>query len=585
MKEVLFGFARMGEHADEVAARMQRHSQACGLVVRSQARLDVVQMYWLADASQEGTALGPERIHIGHQRLLGWAGHVVTEPLPLWPDASELGAFLGPAPLPQLAPLDGLFAIAVHDAPTRRLILAADPLGMHPLLIARWGGGWLFSNSADLLLRSFPGRITLNETAAAEYLHFHHCLGDKTLANEVERVPLGRAMVLQLDDGRERSERLWDLSELPVPEPVAPHQAPDDAVTPQTVEALACALEHAVARRLRHKHDNLCLLSGGWDSRALCALLAERGLRVPTLTTYGDTGTMDDPDGARLVAEDLGLTNTYLPLPPDYLARHWRDKCLATDFATTMHTWLWPLTTGHPYGGAVNHDGIAGDVALKGLLLKPEHLLMLRERRNEELVAALWRHHAASDALTTLLRPEVAEQWAQRARQSLADAVTLWQQHPNALSFFVLTHRTRRAIAASPTQLLELRLRNVAPFLDRGFLRIAMAIAPDSKMTGQLYRRVLSSIKPGLELIPSSNDKDWPASLPRRRRPSTATTAWFSYANEIAEQHRALAPWCLASAGSDDGPTGGAHGAPSLAVLRRTQGLGDLALWMKEYLA
>jgi len=159
---------------------------------------------------------------------------------------------------------------------------------------------------------------------------------------------------------------------------------------------------------------------GGWDSRALAGLMTRRGLDFATLTTYGDTGTLDDPECARLVADELQLVNTYIPLPPDYLARHWRDKCLATDFATTMHTWLWPLSQRHGFVGAVNMDGIAGDVALKGLMLRPEHLAMLGQRDDGALLSALWQHHGMGDALQRCLRPEVAAEWTERARASLS---------------------------------------------------------------------------------------------------------------------------------------------------------------------
>ncbi len=175
--------------------------------------------------------------------------------------------------------------------------------------------------------------ITLNATAAAEYLHFHYCLGDKTLANEVARVPQGCVLTLSLDDGRVQIDKLWDMSELPAPVG-DPSGEPSGAI----IDDLVAALDTAVDRRLRHNETNLCLLSGGWDSRALSGLMKRRGLSFPTLTTYGDVGTLDDPECARLVADELQLANTYIPLPHDYLARHWRDKCLATDFATTMHT-------------------------------------------------------------------------------------------------------------------------------------------------------------------------------------------------------------------------------------------------------
>jgi hypothetical protein len=64
------------------------------------------------------------------------------------------------------------------------------------------------------------------------------------------------------------------------------------------------------------------------------------------------------------------------------------------------------------------------------------------------------------------------------------ESLARWDGQPNAFSFFLLSNRTRRAIAASPGLLLEQRLRNVTPFLDRDFMTLAMAITPHHKLSG-----------------------------------------------------------------------------------------------------
>jgi asparagine synthetase B (glutamine-hydrolysing) len=318
-------------------------------------------------------------------------------------------------------------------------------------------------------------------------------------------------------------------------------------------------------------------------SRALTGLMTRRGLSFSTLTTHGDVGNFDDPDCARLVADELQLANTYIPLPPDYLARYWREKCLVTDFSTTMHTWLWPIIQHQGFSGAVNMDGVAGDTMLNARMLRPEHLPLLDQRNEDGLVEALWLHHGVGDALQRCLIPVVSAEWRDRARYSLRKALMQWDWHVNTLTFFQLSHRTRRAIAASPCLLLEQRYRNVAPFLDRDFAQLAMAIPPHHKLSGDLYRRVLRAIQPGLEVIPSSNDKEWPATFPRRRRPVVATDALQSYRDEV---HRAadrlsgfVRPEFLTGKPLPDS----LRPSSAMAELRLFQALGELAFWMNEY--
>jgi hypothetical protein len=228
-------------------------------------------------------------------------------------------------------------------------------------------------------------------------------------------------------------------------------------------------------------------------------------------------------------------------------------------------------------------DGIAGDVALKGLMLRSEHLALLNQQDASGLVGALWRHHGVGDALQRCLRSEVSAEWIERARRSLHESLARWKGHPNALSFFQLSNRTRRAIAASPCLLLEQRLRNVAPFLDRDFMSLAMAIPPHHKLSGDLYRNLLRAIRPSLEIIPSGNDKEWPADYPRRRRPIMATAAIPSYREEIYRASDKLAHLIRPEFLTCEPLPTSLLPSSKIAELRLFQALGELAFWMNTY--
>ncbi len=204
VNEILCGWACVGARAQVIEDGMLRRAAQLGLLVTEQAVRPDYHVCLLHPAGHTGS----ERVASVAPRLLAWCGHVVGPELPLWPSAADFLQSLADASAPRLAALDGLFALALLDERTRSLVLAADPFGMQPLYFARCGKGLVFSSSADLILRSLPGPITLNPTAAAEYLHFHYCLGDKTLANEVERLPQGCALTLHLDEGRVQCDRL-----------------------------------------------------------------------------------------------------------------------------------------------------------------------------------------------------------------------------------------------------------------------------------------------------------------------------------------------------------------------------------------
>lgn len=574
MREVLFGIVGLSSEARyQAQQRAQKRAEQRGIFVAGSHLADDGAFFVYRPRDQAET----ERIHSEQGRVLAWLGHVVCPQLELWPPARQLLSYLGQDAETRLAATDGLYALALYDGGAGRLSLASDPYGVYPLYYLQLPDGVLFGTSADLLILACPRRLSLSATAAAEYLQFHYCLGDKTLANEVKRVPQGRLLTLEPRRGTVRETTTFSYERLPRPNGVSDGCQVDD---------LVAALDAAVRRRLRHGHAQVCLLSGGYDSRAISGLLANLNMDFTTLTTCGDVGNLDDPECARLVADALDVSNTYIPLPHDYLAKYWREKCLLTDFSTTMHTWLMPLSLRHQNPGAVNLDGIAGDVALKGLLLRSSHLDLLEQNEHDELVDALMSHHAMGRTFTCALADSLRSEWSQRVRRSLGVELARWDRHPNALSFFILSNRTRRAIGASPCLLLEARLRNVAPFLDRDVLTQCMAVPPSAKLNGQLYREVIAAINPQLAELPSSNDKHWPDSFPRRYRPKLSVgqpEAMVSYLEEIETPSSWLRNVLDPTWVREVQRAAQADASARAAVFREVQCVAELALWLNTY--
>jgi len=225
-------------------------------------------------------------------------------------------------------------------------------------------------------------------------------------------------------------------------------------------------------------------------------------------------------------------------------------------------------------------------VALKGLLLRSSDLDLLEQNEHEGLVDALMSHHAIGRTLTCALADGLRSEWLQRVRRSLGAELARWDRHPNALSFFILSNRTRRAIGASPCLLLEARLRNVAPFLDRDVLAQSMAVPPPAKLSGRLYREVIAAVNPQLAELPSSNDKHWPDSFPRRRRPKLSVEqpeALVSYLEEIATLPSWLRDVFDPAWLREAQRAAQADASARAAVLREVQCVAELALWLNTY--
>jgi len=573
--EHLFGIAGIGKETEEkiIKQLQQRTNQFRFHCDESYIETDI-RLLAFSNAAKSVCS----RIHDDGRRVLGWVGHVVVDGLNLWPEAQELLNTIDGDVCLSMAQTDGLYALAIHDKVGQKLILATDRYGIWPLYYMKLGKGVVFSTSLDLLAYAAPDLLHLNPHAAAEYLHLHYCLGDKTLVKEISRLTQGSLANFNLREGGHSKKEYFNYKELPCSE---------DEEETISVSDLSELLSMSVLRRLKHDKEIVCLLSSGYDSRTLSGLLVRHKVPFYTLTTYGDTGALDDPEGARLVADALDLENTYFPLPRDYLQLYWKAKCLATDFATTMHTWLMPLTQRHRHPGAVNYDGIAGGIALKGALVRQSDLDLLEQGDTQALVDAMMTLHSSGRVLDRAISEPFRKQWKESVRSALEEEVLLSDNHPNSLSFFVFRNRTRRAISASPCCLLSNRLENVAPFFDFQFFNAAMSIPPASKIGGRVYKEMIKNVDFRLSDIPSSNDKNWPDNMPRRRKPLMCVAspeAIISYLDEIEGATENLPDLIDRKWLSDARKAADSDHMSRLDFLREAQALGELAFWVSTYL-
>ena len=108
-----------------------------------------------------------------------------------------------------LESLNGMFAFALWEEKTKRLLLARDRLGVKPLYYVDLGSSLIFASEIKPLLL-FPGvRRKVNESKIGEYLAFRSISGDETFFQGIRQLPPGRALILEPNGYRPRTERFW----------------------------------------------------------------------------------------------------------------------------------------------------------------------------------------------------------------------------------------------------------------------------------------------------------------------------------------------------------------------------------------
>lgn len=209
------------------------------------------------------------------------------------------------------ARLNGMFAIALWDATEQRLLLARDRVGKKPLYYG-WHDNTLIFDSEIRAVLMWPGMPReANYEAIHHYLTYQYVPAPWTAFDGILKLPAAHYMVVE-PNGRSRIERYWQL-------PTA--EAEIERPAEQICEELRFELKEAVRSRLMSDVPLGALLSGGVDSSAVVAMMAELG--VGTIKTFSigfNEADYDETRYARQVAEQFGTEHHQQIVEPDALA-------------------------------------------------------------------------------------------------------------------------------------------------------------------------------------------------------------------------------------------------------------------------
>ncbi len=166
--------------------------------------------------------------------------------------------------------LHGMFAFAIVERDSGRVLLGRDRLGIKPLYLSETAGRVRFASSLPALLAGGDVDTRIDPVALHHYLSFHSVVpAPLTILDGVKKVPPGTLVALE-PDGR-RTEDVWwrpDFSR---------HADRAGWSEQDWEDAVLDALRLAVERRLVADVPVGCLLSGGVDSSLIVGLLAEAG--------------------------------------------------------------------------------------------------------------------------------------------------------------------------------------------------------------------------------------------------------------------------------------------------------------------
>lgn len=415
--------------------------------------------------------------------------------------------------------LRGMFAIAIWDAPRRRLVLARDRFGIKPLFYRLSRESLSFASEIKALACQPEFSAAVDVDALNSYLSHNSIPAPLTIYREARKLPPGRVLVLE--DGE---VTIMSFAR-PTPAPVAELRGePAGTLT----DELRARLRDSVRAHLVSDVPVGVLLSGGIDSSALTALAAqESGERISTFSVGFAERSFNELENARLVATRYGTDHHELILKPD-AAELLTEITSAFDEpfgdSSALPTYVVARMAAEHVKVVLSGEGAdelfggyetyAADLLAERGLGALSFALPLVERlpssdRRVSLdykakrflraahLPALERHHAWKEILSAELRAEVAMPAWRSSADPLAEHRARFAQTAGApllgrlqdvdLGIYLVDDLLVKTDRMTMAHSLEARV----PFLDTAVAELAMALPTRLKVRGLAKKRLL----------------------------------------------------------------------------------------------
>jgi asparagine synthase (glutamine-hydrolysing) len=203
--------------------------------------------------------------------------------------------------------LRGMFALAIWDAPRRRLVLGRDRLGQKPLVYRLDGSRIIFASELKALLALGDADVPrrLDPQALDRYLTYGYVPHPATILQGVYKLPPAHFAVWQ--EGRLTLERYWNPD----------WNAEVDRPPGEDVDLLRSTLAEAVEEQMVADVPLGAFLSGGVDSTIIVGLMQRVSSRpVQTFSIGFEDPAFDESRYAALAARRFGTEHHAFKVAP-----------------------------------------------------------------------------------------------------------------------------------------------------------------------------------------------------------------------------------------------------------------------------
>jgi len=406
------------------------------------------------------------------------------------------------------------FSIAVVDKEANACIIAADPLGLSCVYYFVDKDHLVFSTNQVFIRDYLKQDFKISWDSVFEFLIIRHLLGNKSLIEGVNRIPSGAFIKF---DKKIHIINYFSYDKLKINTEIN--------IVDIQEKIISHINDKIIGYRSLTNKPFLGTLSGGWDSRLVCALLSNYNLLEETYTTeqgvklYGKH--VLESKIALEVTNLLKSKNSFFPILQHHGSDVYYTLAKVTDYSSTLNVWALNIIDHIPKNKFIIAGGFLGDHIIRGTHL-PEELVECVISNDKEKAAEIilskfltGLDHANRPYNQPLIEPSITE-WGEILSQKFIEhqtkALRLTVERElggtssdNFYTEFQIKNR-QRSLGTNLSRIFSTKGPIITVLFDPVLFELTHSVPIDIKQNSLFYKGILENINKEIYLIPSTNN-------------------------------------------------------------------------------
>ncbi|NES81087.1 MAG: hypothetical protein F6K63_00385 [Moorea sp. SIO1G6] len=390
-----------------------------------------------------------------------------------------------------LTELDGAFVAIYWNNSLRKLAIVTDILGMQPLYVVKLPGLLLFASEVKAIAASNLIEKNINPASWGAFLSFGHFIGNQTSLQQVERISTGCVLTYDPDQDTVLEKSYWQW-----PEPKV-----NLSIKNFDTAHLIHVLKQEIAAYLEYydNHSTTVLLSGGFDSRLLAALMVDMGVQ-PTALALKHEDELFGAEGyiAEKVAKQLNIPFKLISTNSDFFSSEQYLKYLIMNEVATPSLNLFIAQLVQYLNSSINSiwEACFFGAGLKRFPKETQYSLTDYLKNLPTYSSSIWQ------AARYIFSPSLSEQMYEEFNTQLRVEANKYSNDGFGVLQFMIRNRTRNRTAPNPLQVYNNKTFTFTPGLSKAFWNEVASLPTDFSVDYQLYRKLFQDHFADMSVFP-----------------------------------------------------------------------------------